>query len=256
MRMRKLEIKSIRAASTVRQALINLDALPQSSPVCGLIRVSEVERLARSYGIEPPQVLYDVFLLWHSNQKRLPNYSRSNTTNVVSRTSQVMHTEKHEIVPQTSSVSMSTHVHQKTQETKALLDRPVQVELPSEKCSTEAMSQYSTEAISSPSTNVDAASQSASDPSTTIITSSESSSSKMFSTVTTTSTSDKDALIVSVPRHLLTSHFRLVPRPVAPPGVMAGLHSHSYTSPPFRGSVLQSLAKRISQRSKKYGKGM
>ena len=77
MRMRKLEIKSIRAASSVRQALINLNALPQSSPVCGLIRVSEVEQLACSYGVEPPQVLYDVFLLQHSDQKQLPNHSRS-----------------------------------------------------------------------------------------------------------------------------------------------------------------------------------
>ena len=78
------------------------------------------------------------------------------------------------------------------------------------------------------------------------------------STVFTTATSDKDALFVSVPRQLLTSRFRLVPRPVAPPGVMTGFHSSSRsTSPPpmSRGSALHSLAKKISQKSRKLGKG-
>ena len=62
MRMRKLGIKSIRAPSFIRQSLIKLDALPNSSPVCGLLRISEMERLVKSYDITPPQVFYDLFL--------------------------------------------------------------------------------------------------------------------------------------------------------------------------------------------------
>lgn len=62
MRMRKLGIKSIRAPSFIRQGLIRLDALPNSSPVCGLLRISEMERLVKSYDINPPIVFYDLFL--------------------------------------------------------------------------------------------------------------------------------------------------------------------------------------------------
>lgn len=65
MRMRKLGIKSIRAPSFIRQNLIQLDALPISSPVCGLLRISEMERLVTSYDMKPPPVFYDLFL----NQK-------------------------------------------------------------------------------------------------------------------------------------------------------------------------------------------
>lgn len=42
MRMRKLHVRSIRAAPVVRVKLIELGALPSHSPVCGLILVSEV----------------------------------------------------------------------------------------------------------------------------------------------------------------------------------------------------------------------
>ena len=69
--MRKLDIRSIRAPSGVRLKLIELNALPQTSPVCGLIRISEVERLAKSYGVIPPDVFYDVFLSKGSDQKPL-----------------------------------------------------------------------------------------------------------------------------------------------------------------------------------------
>lgn len=62
MRMRKLNIRSIRAPSSVRLKLIELNALPQTSPVCGLIRISEMEQLAKSYGVTPPEVFYEVFL--------------------------------------------------------------------------------------------------------------------------------------------------------------------------------------------------
>lgn len=62
MRMRKLGIKSIRAPSFIRQGLIKLDALPNSSPVCGLLRIFEMEKLVKSYDITPPQVFYDLFL--------------------------------------------------------------------------------------------------------------------------------------------------------------------------------------------------
>ena len=60
-RMRKHDIRSIRAPSDVRVKLIDLNALPPHCPVCGLIRVPEMERLAKSYGITPPSVFYDVF---------------------------------------------------------------------------------------------------------------------------------------------------------------------------------------------------
>ncbi len=42
MRMRKLHVRSIRAASIVRVKLIELGALPPHCPVCGLILVSQV----------------------------------------------------------------------------------------------------------------------------------------------------------------------------------------------------------------------
>ena len=60
-RMRKHDIRSIRAPSDVRVKLIDLNALPPHCPVCGLIRVPEMERLAKSYGLTPPSVFYDVF---------------------------------------------------------------------------------------------------------------------------------------------------------------------------------------------------
>ena len=60
-RMRKHDIRSIRAPSDVRVKLIDLTALPPHCPVCGLIRVPEMETLAKSYGLTPPNVFYDVF---------------------------------------------------------------------------------------------------------------------------------------------------------------------------------------------------
>ena len=69
MRMRKLNIRSIRAPSSVRLKLIELNALPQTSPVCGLIRISEMEQLSMSYGVTPPDVFYDVFLLKQLGQR-------------------------------------------------------------------------------------------------------------------------------------------------------------------------------------------
>jgi hypothetical protein len=69
MRMRKLGIKSIRAPSFIRQGLIKLDALPSSSPVCGLLRIFEMEKLVKSYEIAPPQVFYDLFLNNYEHQE-------------------------------------------------------------------------------------------------------------------------------------------------------------------------------------------
>ena len=62
MRMRKLAIRSIRAPSGIRLKLIDLNALPHHSPVCGLITISEMEHLAKSYGVIPPSVFYEAFL--------------------------------------------------------------------------------------------------------------------------------------------------------------------------------------------------
>ncbi len=62
MRMRKLDIRSNRAPSSVRMKLVELGALPSHCPVCGLITVRETEKLAKSYGIEPPAVFYETFL--------------------------------------------------------------------------------------------------------------------------------------------------------------------------------------------------
>ena len=62
MRMRKLGLKSIRAPPSIRQSLVKLGALPNSSPVCGLLRISEMEQIVLSYDIKPPQVFYDLFL--------------------------------------------------------------------------------------------------------------------------------------------------------------------------------------------------
>ena len=238
MRMRKLEIKSIRAASSVRQALINLDALPQSSPVCGLIRVSEVERLARSYGVEPPQVLYDVFLLRHSDQKELPNYSRSGTGQV-----QKVREKSSRSSPQPSNIIsnllQSAQEPQRYQGAWVTQGSQMGCDLP--------FSGALQTGLSVPSV-VSQSSLTPSLPPT----------SHMHSMVITTATSDKNALMVSVPRQSLTSQFRLVPRPVAPPGVMSGFLSSSrssYPPPSSRGSMLHSLAKKISQKSRKLGKG-
>ena len=239
MRMRKLEIKSIRASSSVRQALINLDALPQSSPVCGLVRVSEVERLARSYGVEPPQVLYDVFLLRHSDQKQLPNYSRSGVGG------------GGKTLVQKASDSPMGDLFQSGQGQRGyeeVFPMPEGPHLERGGYQSSTTSQqfahglmYGTSQSSSPSSLPP-----------------PSHPSHLHSTVITTAASDKNALMVSVPRQLLTSRFRLVSRPVAPPGVMAGFHSSSrspYAPAHSRGAMLQSLAKKISQKSRKLGKG-
>ena len=74
MRMRKLDVRSIRAPSAIRLKMIELNALPPHSPVCGLIKVNEMERLARSYGVTPPPVFYEVFMSHQSKAgKRLPH---------------------------------------------------------------------------------------------------------------------------------------------------------------------------------------
>lgn len=231
MRMRKLEIKSIRASSSVRQALINLNALPQSSPVCGLIRVSEVERLARSYGVEPPQVLYDVFLLRHSDQKQLPNLSRSGGVGV-SGGGRELNIQKGSSSP-LGNILQSGQGQRGYQEgfgSSHLVQGGYQSSVTSQH-----FGQYGTSQSSSPSSLLPP--------------------SRLHSTVITTAASDKNALMVSVPRQLLTSRFRLVSRPVAPPGIMAGFHSSSRSSYPPANSMIQNLAKRISQKSRKLGKG-
>ena len=71
MRMRKLDIRSNRAPSSVRMKLVELGALPTHCPVCGLITVRETERLAKSYGIEPPAVFYETFLLQGSQDPKV-----------------------------------------------------------------------------------------------------------------------------------------------------------------------------------------
>jgi hypothetical protein len=245
MRMRKLEIKSIRAASSVRQALINLDALPQSSPVCGLIRVSEVERLARSYGVEPPQVLYDVFLLRHSDQKQLPNYTRSSGGGLVQkpRDTPVAYAPWGATTSSLPS-AQGPQMYPEPWEAKSLLPQVSQVGSTALPFGGMALSQVGPSVPSG---------------STQSITASLPPTSQMHSVVITTATSDKNALMVSVPRQSLTSRFRLISRPVAPPGVMSGIHSSSQPAYPpsstARGSVLHSLAKKISLKSRKLGKG-
>ena len=62
MRMRKLMIRSNRAPSFVRLKLVELGVLPSNCPVCGLISVRQLVELALSYGLEPPSVIYNVFL--------------------------------------------------------------------------------------------------------------------------------------------------------------------------------------------------
>ena len=246
MRMRKLEIKSIRAASSVRQALINLNALPQSSPVCGLIRVSEVERLARSYGVEPPQVLYDVFLLRHSDQKQLPNYTRtSGGGSLVQKPSEPTGGYASWSGAATSlQPGQRPQTYQEAWRAQSLLPQA---------------SQVSSIALPFGGTATLQVGQSVLDSSTRSITAPPPPASQMHSVVITSAASDKDALIVSVPRQSLMSRFRLISRPVAPPGMMSGIHLSSRPAYPSssssRGSVLHSLAKKISQKSRKLGKG-
>ncbi len=73
MRMRKLKICSNRASSLIRTKLVSIGAIPQGCPVCCLISISELEQLARSYGIERPPVLYEVFLNLEKNQDQNQN---------------------------------------------------------------------------------------------------------------------------------------------------------------------------------------
>ena len=61
-RMRKLGIRSIRAAPLVRLKLIELRSLPSHSPVCALILLSEAEHLVRSFHLPVPQLVYETFL--------------------------------------------------------------------------------------------------------------------------------------------------------------------------------------------------
>lgn len=81
-RMRKHDIRSIRAPSDVRVKLIDLNALPPHCPVCGLIRVPEMERLAKSYGLTPPSVFYDVF---KAGEPVIPVASTSSSSKKVGR---------------------------------------------------------------------------------------------------------------------------------------------------------------------------
>ena len=78
MRMRKLDIRSNRAPPEIRVKLISLSALPFNCPVCGLITVSEMEQLAKSYGITPPQVFYDCLITEPSKQKMVKSKQREN----------------------------------------------------------------------------------------------------------------------------------------------------------------------------------
>ena len=60
--MRKLGIRSIRAAPLVRLKLIELQSLPSHSPVCALILLSEAEHLVRSFHLPVPPLVYETFL--------------------------------------------------------------------------------------------------------------------------------------------------------------------------------------------------
>ena len=83
MRMRKYSVRSIRAPSGIRVKMIELNALPPHSPVCGLIKVSEFDVLAKSYGVAIPGVFLDAFSSTVAKQqqqqagKRLPNNASS-----------------------------------------------------------------------------------------------------------------------------------------------------------------------------------
>ena len=75
-RMRKLKIWSNRASSLIRTKLVEVGALPQGCPVCCLITVRQLEQLAKSYGIEPPQVFYEVFLSGENQLEQKQNHQR------------------------------------------------------------------------------------------------------------------------------------------------------------------------------------
>ena len=192
-----------------------------------------MERLARSYGIEPPQVLYDVFLLRHSDQKQLPNYTRSSGA----KTQQSESSGKGS-VSTTGAAGDLGQFGQGSQEvwgaTQMLMRE--QAALMQSLPFTSRMSSGGSNFSSPQTSSLPTATQ---------------------SMVITTAVGDKDALMVSVPRQALTSRFRLVSRPVAPPGLMTGFHSSRSTYPPLapRGSMLHSLARKISQKSRKLGKG-
>ena len=193
-----------------------------------------MERLARSYGIEPPQVLYDVFLLRHSDQKKLPNYTRSSAGRALAEGGGGKNSSGVAARDLSQSGQGSQEVWSATQmlmrEQAALMQS-----LPFGGRMNTGRSDYTTSQTSLPSST--------------------------HSMVITTAVGDKDALTVSVPRQALTSRFRLVSRPVAPPGLMTGFHSSSSSSrpsyPPLppHGLVLHSLARKISQKSRKLGKG-
>ena len=61
-RMRKLGVRSMRAPPLVRIKLIELHSLPNHSPVCALILLSEAESLVRSFHLPVPHVVYETFL--------------------------------------------------------------------------------------------------------------------------------------------------------------------------------------------------
>ena len=222
MRMRKLDIRSIRAPSAVRLKLIELNGLPPHSPVCGLIKISEMERLAKSYGVFPPNVIYDVFLT-----KELLQYEE--------------HKRKH---PEPLPTIKQPGKHGRPQK-KALPFPPLrpsfqpqhqypQAIIPSSMFPLHLSHHYQVPYLG-PRPRQGA-------PATSLV---------MMSSSTSGATVDGDSLIVSIPRQL--TYLKISPEQQVAMVTQATPTLPATIPPPFGGSLLQNLAKKISQKNKKLG---
>ena len=270
MRMRKLAIRSIRAPSGIRLKLIDLNALPHHSPVCGLITISEMEHLAKSYGVIPPKVFYEVFLskqLQPQSAALQPTLGRPRKKYSVGQAS---HDQDGVRAPHLSMSSLAHRPHLPlgegvvgvaNQQRLGPFSGPTVV--PMEGVVMSAVSSSHGVTISSSHGN--------SVPRVVV----PSSAGYRYGVVPyigsgrVNGTDDDESLTVSIPRRM--TRFRLTPDQEVRMSSSLNLQTHSQTAVsytpaiplipslshlPYKGgSVIQSLAKKISQKSRKFSTG-
>ncbi len=257
MRMRKLDIRSIRSPSLIRVKLIELNALPQSSPVCGLIKVYEMERIAQSYGIIPPNVFYDVFMQ-QGTQKQISESDqllskRQPGRKALGKLRGPRKNASHPLPPPYSSPFASVET------LHSVLSRPL----------TSAPSSVFHSQFAPPLWNQTSFAQQLqhlSSPQNLLLpaeaTRVSAAGEDEGAQLSTTGAGEEDALVISIPRTLTQFPLPpLAPMPTVPPAQMITVTMQDTHPNPtylknnlvFQGSVLQNLAKKISQKTKKLG---
>lgn len=261
--MRKLDIRSIRSPSLIRIKLIELSALPQSSPVCGLIKVYEMERLAQSYGVIPPNVFYDVFMSQGSQKqvnesdqllkKRQPVHRGS-----VGKLKAAAQNISHYRLSHYTGLSSMYGTPGRGTNHAPMFTLPPLANLNT------SFPQYAQIAVCEPQYSY---------PSARALSNGASYVSALVDrdrgpALSTASRESDDALVISIPRTLTPFPLSVPPPPMptvaAAQVAMVTAHdsnplptcmypAKTLTHKPFQGSLLQNLAKKISQKTKKLG---